>query len=211
MGKNIKKIRNTTQAKCQKACSEKSTCVGVEFFQKSGKSVTSNAYREGDCLLNSGANTVKPPCDAAYYQMYFWEQGPFVQCSTENRTKATAGTNKKNGNKNKKNNDWGLGNSWGLDNNLNSWSWDNNWNTGNNWGTNWAKNWEKAWDETTDKLDDAANDVEDWTKNVGKDIDTSLGEAKDDGEELLKEFNSWLDKEANSWDKGWNNFEKSFT
>lgn len=56
--------------------------MGVEFFKKSGKSRVSNAYREGDCLLNSGSNTEEPECNADYYQMYFWKQGRFVECSS---------------------------------------------------------------------------------------------------------------------------------
>lgn len=83
MGKNIRKIRNTTLGKCQQACSENSRCMGVEYFKESGKSWTSNAYREGDCLLNSSSDTEWPVCDADYYQMYFWQQGRFVECSED--------------------------------------------------------------------------------------------------------------------------------
>merc|ERR1712232_1490865 len=42
-----------------------------------------NAYKEGDCLLNSSSNTKWPICDADYYQMYFWQQGRFVECSDD--------------------------------------------------------------------------------------------------------------------------------
>jgi hypothetical protein len=64
--------------------------MGVEFFRKSPKSWTSSAYKEGDCLLNSSSNTEWPKCDADYYQMYFWEQGRFVECSKDHPEDAKA-------------------------------------------------------------------------------------------------------------------------
>lgn len=67
--------------------------MGVEFFRKSGADWTSNAYNEGDCLLNSSSNIEWPFCDAAYYQMYFWTQGRFVECTDDHPddTKAESG------------------------------------------------------------------------------------------------------------------------
>lgn len=86
MGKNMRKIKRTTIRKCQLACSQNKACQGVEFFQKSDASVVSPTYEEGDCLLNSDYDLKN--CDADYWQMYFWEQGPKVECSK----KATTGT-----------------------------------------------------------------------------------------------------------------------
>lgn len=74
MGKNIKKIKGTTLERCQLACDKDRRCKGVEFFKASGASKTSKAYREGDCLLNSGIDLYNPPCDADFYQLYFWEK-----------------------------------------------------------------------------------------------------------------------------------------
>jgi len=73
MGHNMKKIRNTTLEKCQAKCSKTKKCLGIEFFSASGRQDTSPAFREGDCLLNDDTDLYDPPCDAAYYQMYFWE------------------------------------------------------------------------------------------------------------------------------------------
>jgi len=72
MGHNIKKIRNTTLEKCQAKCNKVKTCQGVEFFRNSGRADTSSGFREGDCLLNDAVDIYNPPCDADYYQMYFW-------------------------------------------------------------------------------------------------------------------------------------------
>lgn len=42
--------------------------------------MTSAAYKEGDCLLNSGTDTKN--CDADFYQMYFWEKSE-MQCNRD--------------------------------------------------------------------------------------------------------------------------------
>jgi len=90
-------------------CSENSRCMGVEYFKQSGKSNVSGAYKPGDCLLNSGSDINRPKCDADYYQMYFWKQGRFVECSADKpeSTKAkssTYGDNKVNKNSRSYNN-----------------------------------------------------------------------------------------------------------
>lgn len=70
MGRNIKKLRKVTFEQCQTACDKNRRCKGIEYFKKSGARMTSTAYREGDCLLNSGTDLTD--CDADLYQMYFW-------------------------------------------------------------------------------------------------------------------------------------------
>jgi len=67
MGMNLKKIRNVTFEQCQTACDKNKRCKGIEYYKKSFARMTSRAYREGDCLLNSGTNTKSPPCDADLY------------------------------------------------------------------------------------------------------------------------------------------------
>ena len=103
MGRNIKKIRNVTSEECAKACSKTKKCKGIEYFRSSGRTDTSSAFSEGDCLLNDGVDIVNPPCDADYYQMYFWEQGDKVDCTTNEpvETSEVAPTETNNRNKNK--------------------------------------------------------------------------------------------------------------
>lgn len=75
-------------------------CLGVEYFRKSSASWTSTAYREGDCLLNSSSNIEWPYCDAEYYQMYFWTQGRFVECSDDKPSDTKAQDGRRTVNKN---------------------------------------------------------------------------------------------------------------
>jgi hypothetical protein len=65
MGKNIKKLRNVSLEQCQTACDKSKRCKGVEYFKKSGARMTSAAYKEGDCLLNSGTDITG--CDVELY------------------------------------------------------------------------------------------------------------------------------------------------
>jgi len=75
MGHNMKHMRNLSLEECQAKCTANKHCLGIEYFRYSGESYTSTAYTEGDCLLNDGTDITNPPCDADYYQMYFWKLG----------------------------------------------------------------------------------------------------------------------------------------
>lgn len=72
MGKNIKKFQKISLEQCKTACDKNRRCLGIEYFRPSGARATSSAYKEGDCLLNSGTDLKN--CDADYYQMFFWEK-----------------------------------------------------------------------------------------------------------------------------------------
>lgn len=177
MGKNIKKIRNTTKAKCQTLCSQNQKCVGVEFFNPSGKARTANGYRKGDCLLNSSSNIESPACDADFYQMYFWEQGQFVECSTQDATRATTPkpTRQSSGTVNKYTSYYKpTTNSYSY--NYDSYNWDSN-----------------------------TNPLEDLEEEMKKTLDSIEGDSTD----LLSEFDSWLEKEADIWKNTQQNWGKS--
>lgn len=80
MGHNMKNYYNLSLDECQAKCTGNKNCLGIEYFRNSGRTPTSSAYKEGDCILNDSTDTLNPPCDADYYQMYFWKLGQKMDC-----------------------------------------------------------------------------------------------------------------------------------